>query len=318
MTAIAHDTTMAVPARVVGGVPMALLSAASFSLSGPLARPLLDAGWSPGATVLVRVALGGLLLLPFAVRALRGRWWLLRRNAALVLGYGLLPVAGSQLCYFSAVQHMQVGPALMIEYAAPAVVVLWLWWRHAQRPGLLTVAGAVAAAAGLLLVLDVFSGGGPDPVGVAWALAAMVGVAVYFVVSADDRSGLPPVALAGAGLVVGSVVLGLAGVVGVLPMRAATTPVQYAGLDLPWWAPLLGLGLVASAVAWATGIVAARALGSRVASFVALSEVVCGVLWSWALLGELPQLVQLLGGLLILAGVVGVKLGEPVSAGPAA
>lgn len=311
MTAIAHDAAAIAPARrKVGGVPVALLSAASFSLSGPLARPLLDNGWSPGAVVLIRVALGGLVLLPFTIAALRGRWALLRRNAGLILGYGLLPVAGSQFCYFSAVQHMQVGPALMIEYAAPATVVLWLWWRHAQRPGLLTVAGAVFAGTGLLLVLDVFSGAGPAPVGVAWALAAMVGLAAYFLISADDRSGLPPVAMAGTGLLVGSAVLGLLGVIGVLPMTATTASVEYAGRQVAWWVPLIGLGVIASALAWASGIVAARALGSRLASFVALSEVVCGVLWSWALLDELPRAVQLLGGLLILIGVVGVKLGE--------
>ena len=63
-------------------------------------------------------------------------------------------------------------------------------------------------------------------------------------------------------------------------------------------------------VAYVTGIAASRRLGSRLASFVALIEVVAGVLWAWLLLDELPRPVQLLGGVLILAGVVAVKLGE--------
>jgi drug/metabolite transporter (DMT)-like permease len=58
------------------------------------------------------------------------------------------------------------------------------------------------------------------------------------------------------------------------------------------------------------GIAAGRRLGSRLASFVALLEVVAGVVWAWLLLDQLPGVVQLIGGLLILAGVVGVKLGE--------
>ena len=49
---------------------------------------------------------------------------------------------------------MQVGPALLIEYTAPAAVVVWLWLRHGQRPGRLTLAGAALAAVGLVLVLD--------------------------------------------------------------------------------------------------------------------------------------------------------------------
>ena len=50
------------------------------------------------------------------------------------------------------------------------------------------------------------------------------------------------------------------------------------------------------------------ALGSRLASFVALLEVVAAIGFAWLLLGELPHLLQLVGGLLVLAGVVVVKL----------
>jgi drug/metabolite transporter (DMT)-like permease len=330
MTAVANDTTKA-PARAerLGGLPLALVSAAAFSLSGALARPLFEAGWSPGAVVLVRIALGALLVLPFSVAGMRGRWQLLRPALPTLLTYGVLAVAGAQFCYFSAVQHMQVGPALMIEYTSPATVVLWMWWRHGQAPGRLTIAGAVVAAVGLLLVLDLFSGAHLSPVGVAWAAAAMAGGASYFLVSADDRTGLPPLALAGGGLLLGALVLGALAVVGALPMSATTASVAYAGTRVAWWVPLVALGLVTSALAYVSGIFAARALGSRLASFVALSEVVAAVLWAWALLGELPSLVQLAGGLLILVGVIAVKLGEPVmadavpgepelSAGPAA
>ena len=55
---------------------------------------------------------------------------------------------------------------------------------------------------------------------------------------------------------------------------------------------------------------AARALGSKVASFVSLTEVLFAVIWAWLLLGELPGPIQLLGGLLIVGGVVLVRLDE--------
>ena len=128
---------------------------------------------------------------------------LLRRNAGLILVYGAVAVAGAQFCYFSAVQHMQVGPALLIEYTAPAAVVVWMWLRHGQRPGPVTLVGAGLAALGLVLVLDLLSGADLSLAGVLWALAAMVGAATYFVISADEDNGLPPMALAAGGLVVG-------------------------------------------------------------------------------------------------------------------
>jgi drug/metabolite transporter (DMT)-like permease len=292
------------------GLALAVASAASFGLSGSLARGLLDAGWTAGSVVLARLAIASLVVLPFAVRALRGRWGALRANAGMLVFFGAMPVAGAQFAYFSAVQRMDVGPALLIEYTAPAAVVVWLWLRRGERPQPLTVAGAGLAALGLVLVLDLLSGADLALGGVLWALCAMVGCASYFVVAANAREGLPPVALAGAGLAIGALMLAALGAVGILPMRATTAAPAYAGTAVAWWLPLLGLGVVTAGFAYCTGIAAAVRLGSRLASFVALLEVVSGVVFAWLLLSQLPGVAQLAGGVLIVAGVVVVKLGE--------
>jgi drug/metabolite transporter (DMT)-like permease len=317
MATLAHDTPpREAGARSASGLGFALLSALAFGMSGALARPLLEAGWSAGATTLVRVGLGAAVVAPFGIYALHGRWHLLRRNLGLITVYGVLAVAGAQFCYFSAVQYMQVGPALLIEFTAPAAVVLWLWLVHGQRPRPITLAGAAVAALGLVLVLDLLSGADLDAVGVLWALGAMVGCATYFIIGGDDNNGIPPLTLAAGGLVVGTLALAALGLVGLLPMHAATESVEYADTSVSWWVPLLGLGLVSAAVAYVMGIAAIRRLGSRLASFVALTEVLSGVLWAWVLLDELPRAVQLLGGLLILVGVLCVKLGERGMDGP--
>ena len=233
-------------------------------------------------------------------------------------------MAGTQFAFFSAVAAMDVGPALLIEYTAPAAVVVWLWLRHGERPRPLTLAGAGIAALGLVLVLDLLSGADLALGGVLWALAAMLGAATYFVMSADTRTGVPPLALAGGGLAVGAVGLGVLGVVGVLPMRATTAAPTYAGEAVPWWLPFVGLGVITAALAYTTGIAASRRLGSRLASFVALLEVVAAVGFAWLLLDQLPGTLQLVGGAFVLAGVVVVKLGErppratPPTCGPCA
>ena len=314
-----HDEQVVVPgsSALSRGFALAVVSAASFALSGPLAAGLIQAGWTPGSVVLVRVALAALAMTPLGLRAMRGRWATLRRSWRLVTAYGLLAVAGAQLCYFQAVARMDVGPALLIEYTAPAAVVLFLWAVHGERPGRLTVAGAVLAAAGLVLVLDLLSGSSLDPVGVLWALGAMVGASSYFVINGHDGLDLPPIALATAGLVVGTVVLGLAGLLGVLAMGVSAEAAAYRGVEVDWWLPVLALGLVTAALAYATGVGAGRLLGSRLSSFVALLEVLSAVLFAWLLLGQLPGTVQLLGGVLVLAGVVLVKLGEPSTEAPA-
>ncbi|CAA9398197.1 MAG: hypothetical protein AVDCRST_MAG60-1937 [uncultured Nocardioides sp.] len=313
MTTMTHDT-LAQRSRTSSGLAFAFISATTFGLSGALARGLLDAGWTAGSAVAARITIAAVVLAVPGALALRGRWHLLRRSSLTVAAYGIAAVAGAQLCYFYAVSLMDVGVALLIEYTAPVAVVIWLWLRHGNRPSRLTVVGAVIAAVGLVLVLDVISGADLSTTGVLWALGAMVGAATYFVIGADTDNGLPPITLAASGLVVGGAVLLVAGWIGVLPMRMTRTDVVYDGLEVTWWVPVLALGLVTAAVAYVTGIAAARRLGSRLSSFVALFEVLMGLVFAWLLLGELPRGVQMVGGLLVLAGVVVVKLGEGTQA----
>ncbi|MFZ1285489.1 MAG: DMT family transporter [Candidatus Phosphoribacter sp.] len=296
--------------RPDAGLLAALLSAATFASSGPFAKSLLAAGWTPGSVVTARVGIAGLVLLGPALYAVRHRLLVLRESAGLVVAFGLVAVAGCQVAYFNAVQRMPIGVALLLEYLGVVLVVLWVSVRTRRVPTRSTVLGVVACLGGLALVLDLSGGGGLDPVGVLWGLIAAIGLAVYFVVSAHGGTGLPPVALAGFGMLVGAAALGIFGWVGVLPVGVAATPVTLGDASLPWWVAVAELALVAAAAAYLLGAIGARRLGSTVASFVGLTEVLFAVGLAWLLLGEVPSGIQAAGGALILAGVVAVRVGE--------
>ena len=307
----AADVTR-VRSHVGTGLLVALGAAFSFGMSGAWARGLIDAGWTPGAAVSARIWVAALVLLVPTLLALRGRWSLVKKNAGMIVAYGLLAVTATQLFYFQAVAVMDVGIALLIEYTAPVAVVLWLWVRRGERPTGRSILGAAVAFVGLVLMLDILTGARVDAGGILWALGAMVGAATYFVLSAREDTGLPPIVLAGCGLLLGAVGLTVAGLVGVLPMAWNFDDVDYRFGTVPWFVPVLAIGLLATALAYVLGIASTRILGSRLASFVALAEVVAAMLFGWLLLGQLPALIQLFGGALVLAGVVIVKLGEPV------
>ena len=145
------------------------------------------------------------------------------------------------------------------------------------------------ALVGLALVLDVLGGVRIDGIGVAWGLLAAVGLASYFLMSGSTHeTALPPLALAGGGLVVGALAFAVLGVVGVLPMEFASAPAELNGFSLPWWVAVLELGVIAAATPYVTGITATRVLGAKLASFVGLSEVLFTVLFAWVLLGSCP------------------------------
>lgn len=292
------------------GLGLAVLSAATFGTSGAFAASLLEAGWTPGAAVTARVVTAALVLTVPALLVLRRTGASLRRGSRTVTVYGLVAVAGAQLAYFHAVAYLPVAVALLLEYSGALMVVGWLWLRHGQRPRRLTVAGSVVAVVGLALVLDLVGKASVDVVGVLWGLAAAVGLAVYFVLSARTQDALPPIVVAWGGLAVGGVALLLAGGAGVLPLAAPRADVTLLDTRLSWLVPVLGLSLVAAVVAYVAGIAGARLLGAKVASFVGLTEVLFAVLFAWLLLGQRLSPVQLVGGALVVGGIALVRADE--------
>lgn len=308
--------TASVSPRTGRGLLLALGAALSFSLSGTLAKSLQHAGWTSGAAVLARIWIGALVLIVPGLIALGGRWHLLRTAFWRVLVYGMVAIAGCQLAYFHAVALMPVGIALLVEYTSPVGVVVFLWLFRGKRPTWLTALGAVICAGGLVLALDVLGhSGGVNPRGVMFSLIAMLGAVTYFILG-DDSGGLPAITFAALGLTLGGIVLGLAGLVGIVPVHASTQPVTLGERVLPYWVVAGLLGVVTAASAYWLGIMTVRALGPRLAAFASLSEVLCAIVYAWVLLGEATVGVQALGALIVLAGVVVVKLGEPADVEP--
>ncbi|MGO1050185.1 EamA family transporter [Crossiella sp. CA198] len=299
------------------GLTAAVVSVVSFGTSGAFVKPLLAAGWSPAAAVAARVLVAGLVLLPFTLASLRGRWDVLWRGRWRVLGMGVVAVAFTQLAYFAALTRIPVAPALLIEFLAPLLLVGATWALTRRRPGAAVLAGSALAVGGLVLVIGPGAVQAVDPLGLLFAFGAAIGCAAYFVIAARPSDGLSPTALAGTGLLLAAVLLLLAGALDLLPFTAHFGEVTVLGESAPWWAPLLVVAIVGTAVSYATGIAASNLLGSRLASFIGLLEVVSASIFAWLLLGEELTLLQLAGGALILGGIAAVRAEpapEPVPA----
>jgi drug/metabolite transporter (DMT)-like permease len=287
------------------GILLGLAASLTFATSGTFARPLLTAGWTPGAAVFWRVSAAAVLLLPVGLWVMRGRLRVVLSEWRTVVAFGALAVAVAQLMYFAAVARVSVSVALLLEYMAPVALVVLAWARTRRAPSRLVVAGTLTSVLGLLCVLDL-TGARLDPLGVLFGLLAMVGAATYFVLGARPTR-LHPLALPAFGLPVGAAVLGAAILLGVLPYSAPLVEVELMGTHLPWWVPLGVIVLCATALAYALGVAGISLMGERLASFVSLSEVLFAALLAAALLGEVPAPVQLAGGLLIIAGVVLIR-----------
>jgi drug/metabolite transporter (DMT)-like permease len=295
------------------GLLFAVASAFTFGLSGPLAKSLMEIGWSPTAAVTARLAGGALVMAIFAT-VVEPNWFReALRHAKTVVAYGLIPIAGAQLCYYNAVSHLSVGVALLLEYTAPVLVVGWLWATTRHRPSNLTLAGVALALIGIVLVLDVLSGAHINLVGVGWALGAAICAACYFMMSDEvsaDGTGLSSITLAAGGLVVGAVTVGLLGLSGVMPLTFSAHDAVIAGWTTSWVVPVIALAVVPTAIAYTLGIAGIARLRPRFASLVGLAEVMFAVLAAWALLGEAITVTQAVGGAVVLVGLALARQGD--------
>ncbi|MEH0421727.1 EamA family transporter [Streptomyces sp. B21-083] len=284
------------------GLGLALVSAVAFGGSGVAAKPLIEAGLDPLHVVWLRVTGAALVMLPLAVRHRA----LVRRRPALLAGFGLLAVAGVQACYFAAISRIPVGVALLVEYLAPALVLGWV--RFVQRRPVTRAAalGVVLAVGGLASVVEIWSGLGFDAVGLLLAVAAACCQVGYFVLSdqgSDAGDEAPdPLGVIAYGLLVGALVLTVVArpwrmdwsvLAGTAHMNG--TPVA-AELLLGW------IVLVATVVAYVTGVLAVRRLSPQVAGVVACLEAVIATVLAWVLLGEHLSAPQIAGGAVVLMG----------------
>jgi drug/metabolite transporter (DMT)-like permease len=285
------------------GYLLAAAGAALFSLNGIWARYLLDDGVDAARLSQLRSAGAWLILL--VVLGLT-RPDLLRVDRSLLPGLALLGVVGLaavHATFFLAIDRLEIGPALTIQYLAPLLLLVWLRTVHGRRiaPSLW---GAVALSLlGCFLVVRAYDAGDLDTVGLIAAFGSMVTFAIYMIGS--ERAGhlLEPVTTL-------FWVFGFATV--------------FWALATPWWSfPWDGLGSAGNLLYAAALIVAGTLLpffcivaslrhipAPRAAVVATLEPALAGV-FAWILLGEELAAVQIAGGAVVLTAVAWVQSRRP-------
>ncbi|MFI2435139.1 EamA family transporter [Streptomyces sp. NPDC018693] len=298
------------------GLSLAVGSAIAFGGSGVAAKPLIEAGLDPLHVVWLRVTGAALVMLPLAVRHRD----LLRRRPALLAGFGLLGVAGVQAFYFASISRLPVGVALLVEYLAPALVLGWV--RFVQRRPVTRAAavGVVLAVGGLACVVEVWAGLSVDALGLLLALGAACCQVGYFVLSdqgTDAGADTPdPFGVIAYGLLVGAAVLTVVARPWGMQWSVLADTAGMNGTDVPSWLLLTWIVLIATVVAYVTGVVSVRRLSPQVATVVACLEAVIATVLAWVLLGEHLSAPQIVGGAVVLLGAFIAQSSTPVKGSP--
>ncbi|HZA79454.1 MAG TPA: DMT family transporter [Acidimicrobiales bacterium] len=298
----------ATDSHVVLGYAQVIVAAALFGTNASVSKAVLDAGIAPRQLAALRCtgAAVGLLAVLVAVGALgklRVPWRSLPHLAVL----GVVGAALIQWFYFEAIDRLPVGIAILLEFTGPVLVAVYarLVQRHQVGRGV-WVALALSLA-GLALVAEVWTDTRLDPGGLAAGAAAAACLATFLLVGRHSSGTIDPAAsafwtFAFASLfwvaieplwrVEGSVLGGTTSLGGRLD-----------GIDLPVW---LGLGAVivfGTLLPYLLDLAALAHLTATTVGAVGMLEPVVAAVVAWAWLEQALSVAQVLGGLVILAGV---------------
>ena len=261
-----------------------------------LARRLFDDGVSPVELTESRAVLAaaGLALVPASWR----RPVSSGRPAVLALGTALALVNST---YYVAVSRIPVATALVIQYTAPALIVGWTAVRARRRPAAEVGAALVAALVGVVLVVDLPAGigGRMDGLGVLAAIASAFFFASYTVLAEETGARYGSTGAMFRGFVVAAVLWTAyqapQGVPDELFERSNAPEILFVGIA----------GTLLPFLLYGWGI---RHVRAARASITATLEPVIAAVVAWAWLGQTLSLIQLAGGLLVVAAVVSLQL----------
>ena len=173
------------------GYALVLAAIALWSVNATVAKIVVDSGGLSALRLAEVRGTGAAILLfagvaIFAPRTLR----VTRRELGYLAIFGICGLAFVHFFYFTAITHLDIGIALVIQYLAPVLVALWArFFVHEPVRRRLWYALALAFG-GLTLVAEIWSGGGTlDGVGVAAALAGAFAYALYILMAEHSVRG---------------------------------------------------------------------------------------------------------------------------------
>jgi drug/metabolite transporter (DMT)-like permease len=301
----------AVHRRPALGYALVVAAIVLWSINATVAKIVVDSGGLSALRLAEVRGTGAAILLfagvaIFAPRTLRAT----RRELGYLAVFGICGLAFVHFCYFTAITHLDIGIALVIQYLAPVLVALWArFFVHEPVRRRLWYALALALA-GLTLVAEVWSGGGTlDGVGVAAALAGAFAYALYILMAEHSvRGGRDVFSLLAWGFLFAALFWAIVQPWWSFPDDIFTSDASLLGrLDdyaLSVWLLILYIVVLGTVVPFIFMITALRHIPATRATVVAMIEPVLAGVVAYAWLGEEISAGQLIGGFLVLAAIV--------------
>ena len=294
------------------GAIFAISGAVLFGINASTSKLVIAAGLSASEVVLFRSAATSLLAFVALTLTFRHGLKISKREWPRMLAFGIIGVALMQWAYSQAVSNLAVGIALLIEYTAIIWVPLATWILRRRGVNRLTWLGVGLVIAGLLVVSGLLNSQRIDGLGAFYAFLAASFLTYYFIAGKSILRERDTMSTLAYSMLVSTAFWALASGwwMHTQPLSESVALLGRDNPQVPLWIALIWLAVMGSFVPMWLSYRAMHHLTPTAAGIASTSETVFAFGFGFLILGETFSATQIIGGVLVLAGIVSAQISE--------
>ena len=278
-----------------------------FAISSIPAKLAMESGLSAFRLTQIRTMGAFLVLFLYVYLKNKNSLRINLKELPIFIAFGLFGFAAVNLFYFLAIQRLNVGVALIIEFTAPIWIVLWMRFIQKKIVSKLMWWGLVIGLTGLVLIAQVWRGLTLDGLGVTFALLDACALALYFLVGEKLVGVKSSEATMAWGFGVSSAFFAIIQPWWTFPFeelgRVVDLTGRLAGISIPTYYLILWIIVLGTAVPYFLVLNGLRGLSAATSSSIGMLEPVFGGIFAWIFLYEKLNFIQSVGAVVVLIGI---------------
>jgi drug/metabolite transporter (DMT)-like permease len=290
------------------GYAMVLTAAALWALNGVVSKVILQSGGITSER-LTEVRATGAFLLLFAVLLVwrRSTLRVTRGELPFLAVFGVGGLAFVAWFYFVAIERLEIGIALLIQYVAPVLVALYARYVLHEPVRRRIWAALALAITGLALLLQLWQGLVLDGIGVLASIGAAVTFALYILMADRGIRRRTSSSLLTYGFLFAALFWAVVQPWTSFPWDLLDDSVSLLGrlesIELPIWLLMAWMVVLGTIVPFGLLVGALRHVSPTRAGILAMFEPVAGTVIAYAWLREELDPIQLVGAAVVLCGI---------------
>jgi drug/metabolite transporter (DMT)-like permease len=290
------------------GYAMVLTAATLWAVNGTVSKVLLVSGGVPSQRLTEVRATGAFVLLLVVLLAFRrSSLRVTRRELPFLAVFGVFGLAFVAWLYFVAIERLEIGVALLIQYVAPVLVALWARYVLHEPVRRRIWAALVLAVSGLALLVQIWRGLEVDGIGLLASLGAALTFALYILLADHGVRLRTTSSLLCYGFLFAAIFWAVVQPWTSFPVGLVDDSVSLLGrlesVELPVWLLMVWMVVLGTIVPFGLLVAALRHVTATRAGILAMFEPIAGTAVAYAWLREELTAVQLVGAGVVLAAI---------------